>query len=360
MERQRNKVQEPDDEADPLEDSDNCKDGSLPIHEPSQENLCGNDVLFLPHFEQPRDFHGNSQDYHPTKWWGTVSSPGGISTALSLKKMDFQGPMQQGFSLQSSKGVKAKRRKGEKREIHGSLIVHPTGRKDRHSKVCTARGTRDRRLRLSPTTAIQFYDVQDRLGYDRPSKAIDWLMQEAKSAIEALDGEAKIQQIEMEKGQVLKSELVKTGRHEPLISSFGFPGDQASSGYDFNTEGSIPSTSQMWDNNFDLGRFQKSVTWNCNNAHSGHPGEETVSFTRSLPLHFSAPPVLSPNRMYFQREPLQSSIVNYPSSMSELPGMRYDVHNEFSYFTSEKEDEVNMNPVPSNPFYAATFVHHEG
>ncbi|KAL7129904.1 hypothetical protein ABFS83_13G099200 [Erythranthe nasuta] len=61
------------------------------------------------------------------------------------------------------------------------------GRKDKHSKVCTARGTtRDRRLRLSPKTAIQFYDVQDRLGYDRPSKAVDWLMNEAKSAIDAL------------------------------------------------------------------------------------------------------------------------------------------------------------------------------
>ncbi|KAH6829136.1 TCP family transcription factor 4 [Perilla frutescens var. hirtella] len=61
------------------------------------------------------------------------------------------------------------------------------GGKDRHSKVCTARGTRDRRVRLSPKTAILFYDVQDRLGYDRPSKAIDWLMKEAKSAIDALD-----------------------------------------------------------------------------------------------------------------------------------------------------------------------------
>ncbi|KAL8032491.1 hypothetical protein ABFX02_13G099600 [Erythranthe guttata] len=61
------------------------------------------------------------------------------------------------------------------------------GRKDKHSKVCTASGTtRDRRLRLSPNTAIQFYDVQDRLGYDRPSKAVDWLMNEAKSAIDAL------------------------------------------------------------------------------------------------------------------------------------------------------------------------------
>ncbi|KAL3519930.1 hypothetical protein ACH5RR_018079 [Cinchona calisaya] len=71
--------------------------------------------------------------------------------------------------------------------MHGGRIVRSAGRKDRHSKVSTARGPRDRRVRLSPTTAIQFYDVQDRLGYDRPSNAIDWLMKEAKAAIDALD-----------------------------------------------------------------------------------------------------------------------------------------------------------------------------
>ena len=61
-----------------------------------------------------------------------------------------------------------------------------TGRKDRHSKVCTAKGLRDRRVRLSAHTAIQFYDVQDRLGYDRPSKAVDWLIKNAKAAIDQL------------------------------------------------------------------------------------------------------------------------------------------------------------------------------
>ncbi|XP_010535245.1 PREDICTED: transcription factor TCP4 [Tarenaya hassleriana] len=61
-----------------------------------------------------------------------------------------------------------------------------TGRKDRHSKVCTAKGPRDRRVRLSAHTAIQFYDVQDRLGFDRPSKAVDWLIKKAKTSIDEL------------------------------------------------------------------------------------------------------------------------------------------------------------------------------
>ncbi|XP_062203370.1 transcription factor PCF8-like [Phragmites australis] len=60
------------------------------------------------------------------------------------------------------------------------------GGKDRHSKVVTARGLRDRRVRLSVPTAIQFYDIQDRLGVDQPSKAIEWLIRAAAAAIDAL------------------------------------------------------------------------------------------------------------------------------------------------------------------------------
>lgn len=75
---------------------------------------------------------------------------------------------------------------GEIVEVKGGHIVRSIGRKDRHSKVCTAKGPRDRRVRLSAHTAIQFYDVQDRLGYDRPSKAVDWLIKNAKAAIDEL------------------------------------------------------------------------------------------------------------------------------------------------------------------------------
>ncbi|PWZ13060.1 Transcription factor PCF8 [Zea mays] len=60
------------------------------------------------------------------------------------------------------------------------------GGKDRHSKVVTARGLRDRRVRLSVPTAIQFYDIQDRLGVDQPSKAIEWLIRAAAAAIDGL------------------------------------------------------------------------------------------------------------------------------------------------------------------------------
>ncbi|XP_021893271.1 transcription factor TCP5-like [Carica papaya] len=60
------------------------------------------------------------------------------------------------------------------------------GGKDRHSKVCTVRGLRDRRIRLSVPTAIQLYDLQDRLGLNQPSKVIDWLLDATKNDIDKL------------------------------------------------------------------------------------------------------------------------------------------------------------------------------
>lgn len=58
--------------------------------------------------------------------------------------------------------------------------------KDRHSKVCTVRGLRDRRVRLSVPTAIQLYDLQHRLGLSQPSKVVDWLLNAAKTDIDKL------------------------------------------------------------------------------------------------------------------------------------------------------------------------------
>ncbi|KAL0912044.1 hypothetical protein M5K25_017987 [Dendrobium thyrsiflorum] len=65
-------------------------------------------------------------------------------------------------------------------------VSRASGGKDRHSKVFTSKGLRDRRVRLSVSTAIQFYDLQDRLGVDQPSKAIEWLIKAASPAISEL------------------------------------------------------------------------------------------------------------------------------------------------------------------------------
>ncbi|XP_065853161.1 transcription factor TCP12 [Euphorbia lathyris] len=58
-----------------------------------------------------------------------------------------------------------------------------SGKKDRHSKIYTAHGPRDRRMRLSLQIARKFFDLQDMLGFDKASKTIDWLFSKSKSAI---------------------------------------------------------------------------------------------------------------------------------------------------------------------------------
>ncbi|KAG2312855.1 hypothetical protein Bca4012_027424 [Brassica carinata] len=59
-----------------------------------------------------------------------------------------------------------------------------TGKKrDRHSKICTAQGPRDRRMRLSLQIARKFFDLQDMLGFDKASKTIEWLISKSKASI---------------------------------------------------------------------------------------------------------------------------------------------------------------------------------
>lgn len=64
--------------------------------------------------------------------------------------------------------------------------------KDRHSKINTARGPRDRRMRLSLNAARKFFSLQDLLGFDKASKTVEWLLNKSDSAIEELSGGAQL------------------------------------------------------------------------------------------------------------------------------------------------------------------------
>ncbi|XP_055805389.1 transcription factor DICHOTOMA-like [Solanum dulcamara] len=68
--------------------------------------------------------------------------------------------------------------------IHNSNKIKKPVKKDRHSKILTSQGHRDRRVRLSIEVARKFFDLQDILGYDKPSKTLDWLFTKSKLAIE--------------------------------------------------------------------------------------------------------------------------------------------------------------------------------
>ncbi|CAL5209659.1 unnamed protein product [Lathyrus oleraceus] len=64
-----------------------------------------------------------------------------------------------------------------------SVIV---GKKDRHSKIHTSQGLRDRRVRLSSEIARKFFDLQDMLEFDKPSNTLEWLFNKSDTAIKEL------------------------------------------------------------------------------------------------------------------------------------------------------------------------------
>nr|AXM04988.1 cycloidea-like protein [Myripnois dioica] len=64
-------------------------------------------------------------------------------------------------------------------------------KKDRHSKIFTAQGARDRRVRLSIEVSRKFFGLQDLLGFDKASKTLDWLFTKSKTAIKDLIEEMK-------------------------------------------------------------------------------------------------------------------------------------------------------------------------
>nr|AXM05106.1 cycloidea-like protein [Galinsoga parviflora] len=59
-------------------------------------------------------------------------------------------------------------------------------KKDHHSKIHTAQGPRDRRVRLSIEVAKKFFYLQDLLEVDKPSKTLNWLFNNSKIAIDEL------------------------------------------------------------------------------------------------------------------------------------------------------------------------------
>uniref|UniRef100_A0A0E0ELU2 TCP domain-containing protein n=1 Tax=Oryza meridionalis TaxID=40149 RepID=A0A0E0ELU2_9ORYZ len=59
-------------------------------------------------------------------------------------------------------------------------------RTDRHSKIRTAQGVRDRRMRLSVGVARDFFALQDKLGFDKASRTVEWLLTQSKHAIDRL------------------------------------------------------------------------------------------------------------------------------------------------------------------------------
>ncbi|CAL0320443.1 unnamed protein product [Lupinus luteus] len=59
-------------------------------------------------------------------------------------------------------------------------------KRDRHSKIHTSQGLRDRRVRLSSDIARKFFDLQEMLDFDKPSNTLEWLFKKSENAIKEL------------------------------------------------------------------------------------------------------------------------------------------------------------------------------
>ncbi|PIA30192.1 hypothetical protein AQUCO_05700119v1 [Aquilegia coerulea] len=129
------------------------------------------------------------------------------------------------------------------RAWHSSRIFRvsrASGGKDRHSKVLTAKGLRDRRVRLSVSTAIQFYDLQDRLGYDQPSKAVEWLIKAAADAIAELPSlDSKFPETPTQPSDEEKRSEARFEENDPT-----FPQHNACSSTSETSKGSVLSLSR--------------------------------------------------------------------------------------------------------------------
>ncbi|CAK7326508.1 unnamed protein product [Dovyalis caffra] len=84
---------------------------------------------------------------------------------------------------EETRKISNKNKKGNINTPKQPIRQRRTGKKDRHSKIHTAQGPRDRRMRLSLQIARKFFDLQDMLGFDKASKTIEWLFTKSKAAI---------------------------------------------------------------------------------------------------------------------------------------------------------------------------------
>ncbi|KAK1389918.1 Transcription factor CYCLOIDEA [Heracleum sosnowskyi] len=105
-----------------------------------------------------------------------------MNTAQEIYTINYTSPA--GTHLRSDPSDHSSKMK--KSTFNKGSTARKSGKKDRHSKINTAQGVRDRRMRLSLHIARQFFDLQDMLGYDKASKTIDWLFSKSKKAIKQL------------------------------------------------------------------------------------------------------------------------------------------------------------------------------
>lgn len=146
-----------------------------------------NETLFTgPHtIEENPNYYSSQEEYPPPGSPDLLHFPSPF--------LDTGGPPKDhDITTINTGATSTSNRRPRKRNGSGGATTNPnpnpnsrrrTGKKDRHSKICTAQGVRDRRMRLSVQIARKFFDLQDLLGFDKASKTIEWLFSKSKGAI---------------------------------------------------------------------------------------------------------------------------------------------------------------------------------
>ncbi|XP_010551162.1 PREDICTED: transcription factor TCP18-like isoform X2 [Tarenaya hassleriana] len=124
-------------------------------------------------FLQPNNENDNRNPYHH------------YQTSLNLL------PLNKTVEDQSFDASETNVRMEDSKEISNHRVPTQASKKrasktDRHSKIYTAKGLRDRRMRLSLEVAREFFGLQDMLGFDKASKTVSWLLTQAKPEIKKL------------------------------------------------------------------------------------------------------------------------------------------------------------------------------
>lgn len=139
---------------------------SLCYNVPSPYNHYEHNDTFVPHIYDPY----LQQQYQITE----ANAPDPITTQTTEDSQN---------TIEIQEECKMKKNESV---VIGGIPRKRTSNKDRHSKIETAQGPRDRRMRLSLQVARDFFDLQDMLGYNKPSKTVEWLLTRSEAAIKDL------------------------------------------------------------------------------------------------------------------------------------------------------------------------------
>lgn len=208
-------------------------------------------------------------------------------------------------------------------------VSRVSGGKDRHSKVCTVKGLRDRRVRLSVPTAIQLYDLQDRLGLNQPSKVVDWLLNAAKDEIDELPP------LQIPNGLSFSTQSL---RPNPTFLEFGASQSDKLQGLKIsgsaNDSLKHQRSSPFWGKSMDVSgeTSARDENWSRNEDDNQYVSASICLASRQNPTSFSGFLNSTSSHPFFRRDPSNLTL-SQPTQSHGLSSVRAneDLHN-FSHY----------------------------